>query len=217
MSKHAVAAPGARKRFSPLVLAAGLAAAVALSLSFSGTLSAWTASIIDGPTAAGNSVTTASVSMLETSSDNTNVSCSSTSGTNNSYSCTTVNLYGNSGAQPLSPNTSHVVHITLKNTGTVTPTAFSMTTGACSQTTVTGGATDLCDKVYVAVKQGASDLLPASTSLNSLHNNFGVESLTALAPGTTVDMTFTITLAAGADNTYQGLTASQPVTFSFTA
>ena len=75
MSKHIHTTRAGRLRFSPLLLGAGIAAAVALPMSFSGTLSAYTATFLHPD----NTVSTASINVAETNAGGTSTTCTTDS------------------------------------------------------------------------------------------------------------------------------------------
>lgn len=161
--------------------------------------------------------------MQESNSDGSTVCNSTDSGTasTNNATCATINKYGGSAA--LVPGQTVTTAITIKNTGSVSATAFKLTPAACVQSqsgTVNGTAVDLCSKINLVVKSGTTTVF---TGTLTAFNTGGVVDLTALAgigvvaPNTTVPFSFAVTLDAAAGNTYQGLKASQPMTWSFSA
>lgn len=207
--------PPHRRRFSPLVLAAGAGSVVALSLSMTGTLSGFTASIA-------NSVNTAASGTLVMQEQNAagTVTCLSTDGgsvSTNAATCATINKYG--GSTTLVPGTPVPTSITIKNVGTVPASTFSLTPGTCTQTnngTPNGSALDFCTKLAVVIKSGATSVF--SGTATSLATGGAITlpaGIAPVAPGASVPFTFTVTLDAAAGNPYQGLAASQPLTWAF--
>lgn len=209
MSKHAVIARGGRRRFSPLVIGAGVAAAVALALSFSGTLSAFTVDFLHQT----NTVSTASVSIVETTSDGKTVTCAPSSGR---ATCTDQNLYG---GQTLRPGGVSTASVSFTNTGTTTPSTLSMRFGPCTVTvTATGASSDgkLCDAVTVSLKWRSQTYMANDITATMLANTTkAIDNLPKAGETATAD--FTVTLAQSAGDDTSGLTLTQPITWTFTA
>ncbi|WP_248703813.1 hypothetical protein [Curtobacterium sp. MWU13-2055] len=206
MSRHVIANRAGRRRFSPLLIGAGVAAAVALSMSFSGTLSAYTASFVHPD----NTVSTASISIAETSADGSNTTCGTDS--SGTATCRTANLYS---GQTLSPGDTKSTTVTFKNTGSTTPQRFALTGGACT-TSPASSSVDLCDKVVVSLKWRNADVLPASTTPKSLAGTTTVVP-NPPAPTEVLSAVVTVTLPADTANSTSGLSLSQPLTWTFTA
>lgn len=210
-----------RSRFTPIALATGLIAAGLLSLSMTGTLSGFVASITNST----NTAATGAIVMEEKTTTGSLVTCTSTdSGTvsTNASTCSTINKFGDSTV--MVPGTAVTTGITIKNTGTVTPSSFTMTHGAsCTQSnngSLNGTATDLCSKINIVITSGASTVfsgtitqLAAATTVSTP----GITMPAAPAAGASVPFTIVATLDAAAGNTYQGLAASLPITFTFTS
>ncbi|WP_353649752.1 hypothetical protein ABLG96_01975 [Nakamurella sp. A5-74] len=216
MPNHA--SPTSRRK-GLFVLLTGIAASAILALSFSPTMSAFVASITNSTDTAASGYLT----MQESNSDGS-VLCNSTDSTTvstNAATCATINKYG--GSTAMFPGQTITTNITIKNTGTVNATAFTLTPGACTQAnngTVNGTAVDLCSKINIVIKSGTTTVF--SGTLTSL-NTGGAINLTALAgigavaPTIAVPFSFAVTLDSSAGNTYQGLRASQPLVWSFSA
>jgi hypothetical protein len=193
------------------VLATGALGTVLLSASVSGTLSGFVASVTNGA----NTAATGTLTMQEQNSD-ASITCTSTDGTTvstDAATCSTINAYG--GSTTMVPGTPVVTTVTIKNTGTVAASSFTLAPGACTQSNngaVNGSATDLCSKMQLSVASGSTTVY--SGTLAGLTTN-GTVSLTPPAAGATKTYTFTVTLPASAGNTYQGLAASQPLTWTF--
>lgn len=216
MSHHTAPTPK-RVRFAPLVIATSVAAAALLSVSMSGTLSGFVASI----TNANNSAASGSLVMEEKSTGTNPVTCLSTDGgsvSTNTATCSTINKFG--GSTTMIPGQSVSTAITIKNVGTVAANTFTLTPGAtCSQSVnaaagFSGSATDFCSKLNVVISSGGTNVFTGTAA--SLAGS-AVKSLSTapVAPGTSTPFTIAVTLDQSAGNTYQGLSASLPLTWSF--
>jgi uncharacterized repeat protein (TIGR01451 family) len=210
---------GKRLRFTPLALTTVLLSAGLLSMSVTGTLSGFAASITNSV----NSASTGSLTMQETGPGSTGatVTCNSTDGgsvATNTATCATINKFG--GSQSMVPGQTVTTTVVLKNTGTVRATAFSLTPGTtCTQTgSVSGSANDLCAKLNLTITQnGASSPALFSGTLASFAASTAPYALTPLASGASSTYVFTVTLDSSATTAYQGLTASMPMTWTFTS
>ena len=211
---------GGRRRLSLLALVTGLAGVAIMALTMTSSLAAFTASIT-------NSINTAAagtVIMQEQNAAGT-VTCLSTDGTGNNVTsntatCSTINKYG--GSTTMVPGQTVSTTITIKNTGTASVAGFTLAPGTCTQSgNVTGSATDLCSKLGVVISQTAggttTTVSPASSTLASLATGGALTLSAPVASGTTITYKFDVTLASSAGNTYQGLAASQPLVWTFTA
>ena len=213
-----------RRRFTPIALLAGVAGVVLLSLSLNSTLSAFTASIT-------NSNNTAASGTLTMQEANGATTCNSTDSTTinvNAATCATINKYG--GSTVMAPTnvagTSNLVTttITIKNTGTIAAGTFTLTAGACTPSangTPTGSG-NLCTKLNVAIYAAATATgTPIFTgtpaAFNTANGAASPLALTAPAAGVTQSYTFVVSLPNNADNTFQGLSASQPLIWTFTS
>ncbi len=208
-------APRRPRRFAPLLVVAGLASAVVLSLSMTNTFSAFTAAI----TNSNDTAATGSVILQEINTATGGATCTSTdvAGANtgintNSSTCATINKYG--GSKVLVPGGSSVTtSLTFGNTGTSPATTFTLTAAMCAQSnntaaTVSGSATDFCSQLQVLVKSGGTTIYTGSAAAMST----GTPAIAALpvpAVGATIPITVTVSLPATLGNTYQGLSASQ--------
>ena len=202
----------ARFRAAPLVVASALLSSALLGLSATGTLSAFTAAITNQ-----NTASTGGITMRE--SDGASTTCTSTpSGTT---SCA-LNQYGAGFLSPNRPTNTTTVAFT--DTGSMKPTSFTLNPSPCNQSG-SGTATDLCAKITVGVTcqigAAAASTVFAPGTLNAFYNNGATITVpTACVPdaasGTTANFTFTVTLTA-TTNEYQSLTATQPLTWTFTA
>jgi hypothetical protein len=199
-----------RKKLVPIVLAGGLLAAGVLAASTTGTLGGFVATITNGTNTAASGVLT----MHAASSDGT-VTCDSTDGGGvsvNSATCSTLDEFG--GSTTLTPGQSLTTNVAITNSGTVTAQSFALTAGDCAQSNngaLNGTATDMCGMVLKIVSGG-------TTLYNGTLAGFkanGPVSLSALAPGTSKSFAFTVAIPSSADNSYQGLKASLPLTWTF--
>lgn len=200
----------ARRISLPLVLAGGVSSLV-LALGMSPTFSAFTASIQNSV----NTTASGTLIMQETSGG---LTCKSTDGaaiSTNAATCSTINKYGGTGTLLTPGGAANTTTVTIANTGTVAASSFTLTPGACTQSalsTPVGTATDLCAKLHVKITTGGTTVYEGSASALT-----AVQSLTPLAAGGSASYTFAVSLDSSADNTYQGLQASQPLTWAFQA
>lgn len=190
----------------------GLAASVLTAAALTtGALGAFTAQILNDTNTAG----TGTLTMREESGANT---CDSTDGTTidgNSATCTDINKYG--GDLTMSPTGDPVqTTVVITNTGTIDADEFTLTAGACTQAdngTVNGSATDFCSVLLVTITRGGSQVYSGTAA--------GLASqeltLTTLGAGETATFIFSTSIDDAAGNEYQGLRASQPLTWKFTA
>jgi hypothetical protein len=208
--------------FSPLLVLAGLAGAVVLSLSMTNTFSAFTAAITNSV----NTGASGTVILQEINTGTGGATCNSTDATTvsvNAATCSTINKYG--GSTVMVPTNAggttsvSTTNVTFKNTGTGTAQTFTLTPGACTQSvngTPTGTATDFCTKLDVVLKSGATTVYSGTAAGLAAG---GVINLGALASvpapgGAVVPFTFTVTVDTTAGNTYQNLAASQPLVWT---
>ncbi|RFA13737.1 hypothetical protein B7R21_07845 [Subtercola boreus] len=217
MSSHASASKNKRRRFAPVALGAGVLGAVLLSLSLTGTMSGFVASITNSQ----NTAATGALVMQEQNSGAT-VTCLSTDGgsvSTNAATCATINKFG--GSSTMTPGNTVTTPITIRNIGSVAATTFTLTSGAtCTQTnsgSLNGTATDLCSKMNIVITSGATTVF--SGTLASLAGGTSAKFTmpTAPAAGIAVPFSFAVTLDSAAGNTYQGLQASVPLTWSFSS
>ncbi len=213
-----ISASPRRSRIAPLAIATGVLSAVLLSVSMSGTLSGFVASIQNST----NTAATGVLTMQEQNSGAT-VTCLSTDGgsvSTNTATCATINKFG--GSTTMVPGVTVNTPITIKNTGSVSATTFSLTPGAtCAQSNngaVNGTATDLCAKLNVVITSGATTIFNGTAASLAAGGIISIPSPVApVTAGTTVPINFAVTLAAAAGNNYQGLSASLPLTWTFTS
>ncbi len=178
-----------RKLSLPLIVAGGVSSLV-LALGMSPTFSAFTAQIVNSTNTAGAGTLT----MTETSNGKT---CTSAVGT-----CTDINKYG--AATAMKPGDIITTSVVISNTGSVDAAQFTLTPGACTGT--------LCTQLEVTMVQGTTtvvDHVMASALTAPV-------SLATVAHGATSTIAITVTFVSSAnDNSFQGATASQPLTWKF--
>jgi hypothetical protein len=217
MSNTTHAAKAKRLRFAPLAIATGVLGAVLLSVSMSGTLSGFVASITNST----NTAASGALVMQETGTGSTGtaVTCNSTDATGgistNAYTCAGINKYG--GSTTMVPGQTVTSTIAIKNTGTVAASTFSLTGGTCTQGTngsLNGTATDLCSQMTVVITNTTTAATVFTGTLAAFQAK-GAIALPAQAVGATTGFTLAVTLPAAAGNTYQGLSASQPMTWTY--
>ncbi|RLZ04458.1 hypothetical protein CWC38_00030 [Kocuria tytonicola] len=204
--------PQRKKSIAWLVPATLGAGALVLSL-VTGSLGAYTASIKNDNNTAG----AGGLTMQETGpgADGTNVTCDSSEGTNNVATCATINKYG--GKTTMAPGDVSTVNITLKNTGSIAAKAATLTPGACTQTpAVAAGKGDLCGLMNVVITQDGTEIFRGTAKELAAKSNSPI-TLTAPAAGASNAYKITTTLPVSADNTYAGVTISQPLTWTYTA
>ncbi len=203
-----------RRRRGIALVTGGVVASAALALSMTGTMSAFVASITNST----NTAATGALVMEEKNGDGS-VTCTSTDGGGlgvNQATCSTINKFG--GSTTMSPGRPVTSNVTLKNTGTMAASTFSLTPGTCTQSAngvPAGTATDLCSKLNVKVTSDSSTVFEGT--LAALEAGGPISLAAPVNAGTSVPFTFDVTLDSGADNTYQGLLASMPLTWTFTA
>lgn len=206
---------GKRLRFTPLALTTVLLSAGLLSMSVTGTLSGFTAAI----TNSANTVTTGSLVLQEgVGSNATTFTCTSVDGssiTTNSSTCATINKFGGTGYQTMTPGATVTQNVTFKNAGTLNASTFTLAPAGCTQSAVggaSGSATDLCSKLSVVVTQSGT---PSTTVYTGTLAGFTASrSLTTLSSGASSTFTFAVTLDSNVGNAYQGLQASVPMTWT---
>jgi hypothetical protein len=223
MSTPAPAAHRGPRRFLPLVWAASAFAAVVLVLGVNGTLSAWTSAVITNDT---NTVATANALILKEASGSQ--TCYSSTGATNTFTCSTINKYGGT-TTPLSPGGSQSVDVTFTNVGGAQGASFKLAPGACTQTpTANASATppinNLCTaagELTVAVSCSDGATFNGASTWSDLKYTAGtagaMPTLThtaALAANASWTCRFTVALNSNASVTDQGITVSQPLTWT---
>ncbi len=215
-----------RSRTVAALWASGAAAATVLVLGVNGTLSSWTSAVIANDT---NTVATAAAVIL--SETNGAQTCfSSDAPTTNSSTCTTINKYGGT-ATPLSPGGTRNIDITFKNVGNANAASFAIAPGACSQTPTAGSQTppvaNLCTSgdLTVALSCSPGDTYLDATKWIDLAYSAAAPATTSKQHARLVDdldagkswtCRFTVALKPNASVLAQGVTVSQPLTWTLT-
>jgi hypothetical protein len=185
-----------KRRLSlPLIVAGGVSSLV-LALGMSPTFSAFTAEILNNNNTAG----AGTLAMTETGNGFT---CTSAAAT-----CTDINKYG--GLTAMKPGDSKTTTIVITNTGSVDAAIFTLTPGACAHTASTP---DLCSQLEVTMVQGTKTVVDhvMASALTA-----PVTSLDAVASHGTTSIAITVKFVSSAsDNSLQGATASQSLTWKF--
>ena len=211
-----------RPRTSLLWVGGAIAAAV-LVLAVNGTLSAWTSAVLTNDT---NTVATVSAVILKEVGPSA-ATCLSSSGLNNSFTCSTVNKYGGT-TTPLSPGGNQTVDVVFTNAGASPASSFVLTTGACSQSPIAGSGTppvaNVCTNadltVAISCSNGATyaagsawtDLVQTAAAPSSIPATLTHTATMAAAAQFTCR--FTVVLGGSASVLDQGVTVSQPLTWT---
>lgn len=130
----------------------GAFSALVLGFTLTPTFAAVVASIQNST----NTASTGTLTMKETSGAYT---CHSTDGagaTTNTATCATINKYGGTDTALTPGGAPKVTNLAIENTGSLAATSFSLTPGACTQSSVAGAsfagsANDLCGKIKVVI------------------------------------------------------------------
>ena len=209
------AAASTRMRFAPLAIGTGVLAAVLLSASLTGTLSGFVASI----TNSNNTAATGALVMQEQNSGGT-VTCLSTDGgsvSTNTSTCATINKFG--GSTTMVPGQTITTAISIKNIGSVPASTFTLAPAStCSQTnsgTYNGTATNLCAKMNVVITSGATTVYSGTLASLGTAAASAFTMPAAPAAGVSTPFSFAVTLDSSADNTYQGLQATEKLIWTF--
>lgn len=192
-----------RRRLTPATIATGAMGSLILALSLNGTMAGFVASIENTVNTAGTGV----LEMTEANSDGTVTCTSDTSGS--AVDCATINKYG--GDLTMGPGEAPIATtITINNSGTIDPDAFTLTPGTCTSTPAGG---DLCTVLEVRILENGTEIKPWGTA------SAWTTPITLDPPavGDTNTYVFETRIADTADNTMQDKVASQPMTWSFTA
>lgn len=208
-----------------LLTGACATAAALLTLGVNGTLSDWTSAVVTNGT---NTVaTTTAVILQEVGPDGTaghvSQTCRSSDGAANAATCTTINKYGGT-TSPLAPGGSQVSDVVFTNLGAADASSFVLTPGTCTSSPSSGTPTpnNLCTTdltVAVSCSSGASysagaawtDLVYAAGAAASLPT---LTHTPGLASGASATCRFTVALPAGASVLDQGVTVSQPLSWT---
>jgi hypothetical protein len=213
-----------RVRFAPIAIGSGALAAVLLSLSLTGTLSAFTAQITNST----NTASAGTLSMQETGSGTVGgatITCNSTDPAGGTIygaqtaTCAGINKFG--GSTLMIPGQTVTQSISIKNTGTVTPATFKLTPGATCTATGTGTnsatTTQVCAAYNVVITDTTVSQVVYTGTVGGLAGAAPISINTPPAGNTSHTFTFAVTLASTADNTYQGTGVSLPLVWTFSA
>jgi hypothetical protein len=219
MSKSTSARP--KRRIALPALIAGGAASLILALSMSPTVAAFSASITNKA-----SVGTGAL-VMEQKIGGQSV-CKSSDSDTNAATCTTLDQWG--GTTTLVPGQSVGVDLVFANTGTVGATAFTLKADKCTQEKLKdlrfNTADDLCDKLNVTITSGGKEIFKGTAASLFTGDTSGIDILDklkttataakpAVAAGSSIPVTISVTLDQSADNSYAGLKAKQALTWTF--
>lgn len=221
MSKHLSTRRRSVNRRPVLLIVAGGASAGLLALGANGTLADWTSAVVTNST---NTVATAQAVILQET--NGTSTCNSSDDPSNAFSCTTINKYGGTSS-PLSPGQNQTQTVTFKNIGAKNATTFRLTPGTCSYSPTTGTPTpgNVCTNgdltVAISCSPGAtyvsgsawSDLVYAAAAPPTATKTHTAVT-TELHAGSSWTCQFTVALSSSANITDQGITVTQPLTWT---
>ncbi len=213
-----------RRRITPLIAVAGLLSAALLATATTGVLSGFTASINNST----NTISTGTLLMQETGQSFTCLSTASTSQIGaNAGTCATINKFGLANTLSV-PGSSYATTIGIKNIGSVAANTFTLTPSACTQTVPaagTGSDTGFCARVLISIEDdtttpscvlgGTAGSACPATPTATLSSWATALNLGTVAAGTTKTYKFNVMISAAADNTDQGLAASEPLLWAF--
>jgi hypothetical protein len=207
-----------RRRFTPIAITTGVLGALLLSASLTGSLAGFTASITNST----NTAASGTLVMQESNSASTPIVCTSTDGgsiNTNTSTCAGINKLG--GSTTMVPGVPVVTNISIKNVGTANAGTFTLApTAACAQSNngaVNGSASDLCSKLTVVITSGATTVFSGTAAQLGTATAASFTMPAAPAASVSVPFVFTVTLLSTAGNTYQGLSASVPLIWTFTS
>lgn len=173
-----------------------------------------------------NSVNTAATGTLTMEEKSGAVTCNSNDGaasTTNTAVCASINKYGGTNS-PLTPGSTNTTNITIKNTGTLAATAFTVKGDTCTKSNVAGatfsGNGNLCDKINVKISSGATTIYQGTATAFAnagATNILGKLAKAQIAANEEVQLKIEATLDASADSAVQGQQISQPITWQFSA
>ncbi|MCW2753006.1 MAG: hypothetical protein JWQ32_417 [Marmoricola sp.] len=207
---------------SALVWVACGFSALLLVLSTNGTLSSWTAAVIGNDT---NTVATATAVILQEVGPS--ATCLSSSGVGNSFTCSTINKYGGV-TTPLTPGANQVTDVVFSNVGSSAASSFVLTRGTCTQNPTAGSgspaANNICTNGELTVAISCSDgaTYNAGTAWSDLKYVAGAPAsigatlthTATIAASASFTCRFTVALDSAASVLDQGITASQPLTWT---
>lgn len=222
MARHA-----RRRHVGPraLLLGACAVAATLLTLSVNGTLADWTSAVLTNST---NTVASSTAVILqEVGPDGTaghaTQTCRSSDAAANTATCTTINKYGGT-TSPLGPGSSQTTDVVFTNLGAANATSFVLTPSTCTSSPSTGTPTpnNLCTTdLTVAISCSGGSTYAAGSAWTDLVYAAGaaasIPTLThtpGMASGASATCRITVALPAGASVLDQGLTLSQPLSWT---
>lgn len=189
------------------IAAAGLVASVALALTTTGTMSAYTASISNTT----NTANTVSIEMTQ-GPDASTVACRSTA--TGTTTCST-DLYAGTNLRP--GDTTRGTSTVIKNTGGVAASAFSLAPGVCNGTVSTSNS--ICYWLLVTVTwttpSGTTTVISKQNAGAIGGKSFAISPAPAAGQGGTA--TVTVALDPAAPNDSQAQTMNQTLVWTFTA
>jgi len=203
-------------------------AVTVLALGASGTLSSWVQAVVGNTT--NTAATAPAVVLAETSGASTCASSDGAQATVNVSSCTSINKYGGT-ATPLNPGSSVATDVTFKDIGAANASGFTLTPGTCSQSPAAGSGTppagDVCANgdLTVAVSCSPGVTYAAGSAWTDLAYSAAVPPTATkthaasggdLNSGASWTCRFTVALSASAAIADQGVTLSQPLTWTLT-
>ncbi len=227
-SRHRRTPHGWRVRPVPLLWTACAVSAGVLALGVSGTLASWTTASVANDT--NTAATTGAVILRESGPDgtaaHTTQTCTSSSQPSNMATCSTVNAFGGT-TSPMTPGASQVSDLTFTNLGAAAAARMVLTPGACTQNPTAGSGTvpaaNVCTNgeltVAVSCSDGAVynplitwiDLKYAAGAPSSMPT---LTHLTGLAAGSSATCRITMALSSSAGVLNQGITLTQPLTWT---
>lgn len=225
MSTHVM--PKAKRYSLPVAIFLGLLATVIAAFAFVPAQSGFTASI-NNPN---NTFGSGTLLMSESQAAVTCLSSDAGITASNAGSCPQINKFG--GGMNHVPGEVVKATVTIKNAGTVPANSFTLTPGVCAQSNngaKNGVATDFCSKINVALQDSTSAspkcVMPVSASPCAVGptNNLTLANISSvplslevpLAPGASRVYDFFLQIdEASTTNAYQGLAASQSLTWAF--
>lgn len=205
-----------KKQRTGLMLLGGLMS-LAIAFSLTPTFAGLVASIQNST----NTAVTGTLTMQEKSGS---LICNSNDGnTTNTATCASINKYGGE-TSPITPGKTNTTNITIKNTGSLAATGFTVKGETCTKTNLPGasfsGSGNLCDKIQVKISSGGTTIYDGTATAfasASATNILTKLSKTSIAANEEIQLKIEATLDASADSTVQGQKVSQPITWQFSA
>lgn len=222
-----------RRRWFPLVWLGSAVAAVLLVLGVAGSLSGFSASITNNS----NTVASGTLTMSETgvsgvggtsTCDSPDATCALNKfGGQTAMVPDTTTLTGTApnGTIPAGTDTDQNVGVVdITNTGSIPASALTVTGGTCAATSGTGA--NLCGVLDVAVYASATAPTAGTASTygtqvfygtaTTLATETGLDVAAPVPAGSSEYLTFVVWIDSSATNADQGLTASEPLTWTLT-